>query len=81
MGGYFLDFDINREAAERLQMVLSLTLLLIFVLLYSTFRNITELAIVMLANIVGLIPIMWATGTGADVTQRIAAPPRCWAEC
>lgn len=25
-----------------------------------------------IANIVGLIPIMWATG--ADVTQRIAAP-------
>jgi Cu(I)/Ag(I) efflux system membrane protein CusA/SilA len=153
-------YEYMERAAERLQMVLPLTLLLIFVLLYGTFRNITEPAIVMLAipfsliggiwlvywlgfnlsigvyvgfialagtaaetgvmvlsfidmeinklrrqkqapltgaeiraaseaatalrvrpvaitslaNIVGLIPIMWATGAGADVTQRIAAP-------
>lgn len=26
------------------------------------------------ANILGLIPIMWATGTGADVMKRLAAP-------
>ena len=26
---------------------------------------------------VGLIPIMWATGTGSDVWKRIAAPIRC----
>jgi Cu(I)/Ag(I) efflux system membrane protein CusA/SilA len=153
-------YEYMERAAERLQMVLPLTLLLIFVLLYGTFRNLTEPAIVMLAipfsliggiwlvywlgfnlsigvyvgfialagtaaetgvmvlsfidmeidklrkkkqapltgveiraaseaatalrvrpvaitslaNIVGLIPIMWATGAGADVTQRIAAP-------
>ncbi len=30
-------------------------------------------AITSLANIVGLISIIWATGTGADVTQRVAA--------
>ncbi|HEY8160317.1 MAG TPA: hypothetical protein VIF10_16615 [Methylobacter sp.] len=52
---------------------MTLLLLLIFVLLYSMFRNIIEPAIVMLANIMGLIPIMWATGAGADVTKRIAA--------
>jgi Cu(I)/Ag(I) efflux system membrane protein CusA/SilA len=153
-------FEYMERAAERLRMVVPLTLLLIFILLYSAFRNITEPAIVMLtipfsliggiwlvywlgfnlsigvyvgfialagtaaetgvlvlsfidieidklreqkqapltgdeirtaceaatamrvrpvaitalANIVGLIPIMWATGTGADVTQRVAAP-------
>ncbi len=153
-------FEYMERAAERLRMVVPLTLLLIFILLYSAFRNITEPAIVMLAipfsliggiwlvywlgfnlsiavyvgfialagtaaetgvmvlsfidieidklreqkqapltgdeiraaseaatalrvrpvaitslaNIVGLIPIMWATGAGADVTQRIAAP-------
>lgn len=153
-------FEYMERAAERLRMVVPLTLLLIFILLYCAFRNITEPAIVMLtipfsliggiwlvywlgfnlsigvyvglialagtaaetgvmvlsfidieidklreqkqalltgdeiraaceaatamrvrpvaitslANIVGLIPIMWATGTGADVTQRIAAP-------
>jgi Cu(I)/Ag(I) efflux system membrane protein CusA/SilA len=27
-----------------------------------------------LANILGLLPVMWATGTGADVMKRIAAP-------
>jgi len=153
-------FEYMERAAERLRMVVPLTLLLIFILLYCAFRNITEPAIVMLAipfsliggiwlvywlgfnlsvavyvgfialagtaaetgvmvlsfidieidklreqkqapltgdeiraateaatalrvrpvaitslaNIVGLIPIMWATGAGADVTQRIAAP-------
>ncbi|TAK59914.1 CusA/CzcA family heavy metal efflux RND transporter [Methylobacter sp.] len=153
-------FEYMERAAERLRIVVPLTLLLIFVLLYCAFRNITEPAIVMLtipfsliggiwlvywmgfnlsvavyvgfialagtaaetgvmvlsfidieveklrqkkqapltgaeikaaseaatalrvrpvaitalANIVGLIPIMWASGAGADVTQRIAAP-------
>ncbi|MGZ4956934.1 MAG: efflux RND transporter permease subunit, partial [Methylobacter sp.] len=153
-------FEYMERAAERLRIVVPITLLLIFILLYSAFRNITEPTIVMLAipfsliggiwfiywlgfnlsitvyvgfialagtaaetgvmvlsfidieidklreqkqapltgdeiraaseaatalrvrpvaitslaNIVGLIPIMWATGAGADVTQRIAAP-------
>ncbi|MDD5460083.1 MAG: CusA/CzcA family heavy metal efflux RND transporter [Methylococcales bacterium] len=153
-------FEYMERAAERLRTVVPLTLLLIFILLYSAFRNVTEPALVMLAipfsliggiwlvywlgfnlsigvyvgfialagtaaetgvmvlsfidieiaklrerkqapltgdeirvvteaatalrvrpvaitslaNIVGLIPIMWATGTGADVTQRVAAP-------
>ncbi len=153
-------FEYMERAAERLRLVVPLTLLLIFILLYCAFRNITEPVIVMLtipfsliggiwlvywlgfnlsvavyvgfialagtaaetgvmvlsfidieidklrgqkqapltgaeiraateaatamrvrpvaitslANIVGLIPIMWATGAGADVTQRIAAP-------
>ncbi|MGR8997568.1 MAG: efflux RND transporter permease subunit [Gammaproteobacteria bacterium] len=153
-------FEYMERAAERLRMVVPITLLIIFILLYSAFRNLTEPAIVMLtipfsliggiwfiywlgfnlsigvyvgfialagtaaetgvmvlsfidieiaklreqkqapltgdeiravteaatamrvrpvaitslANIVGLIPIMWATGTGADVAQRVAAP-------
>ncbi|MDO9168009.1 MAG: CusA/CzcA family heavy metal efflux RND transporter [Methylobacter sp.] len=153
-------FEYMERAAERLRMVVPVTLLLIFILLYCAFRNLTEPTIVMLAipfsliggiwlvywlgfnlsigvyvgfialagtaaetgvmvlsfidieieklrekkqapltgeeiratteaatalrvrpvaitslaNIVGLIPIMWATGTGADVTQRVAAP-------
>ncbi len=40
----------------------------------ATSRRVRPVAITAIANIVGLIPIMWATGTGADVTQRIAAP-------
>jgi Cu(I)/Ag(I) efflux system membrane protein CusA/SilA len=27
-----------------------------------------------LTTMIGLLPIMWSTGTGADVMQRIAAP-------
>ncbi len=27
-----------------------------------------------LANIIGLLPVMWATGTGADVMKRLSAP-------
>ncbi|MCK9607986.1 cation transporter [Methylomonas lenta] len=153
-------FEYMERAAKRLKMVVPITLLLIFILLYCSFRNITEPAIVMLtipfsliggiwlvywlgfnlsigvyvgfialagtaaetgvmvlsfidiemdklraqkqaplsaaeiiataeaatalrvrpvaitslANIIGLMPIMWASGTGADVTQRVAAP-------
>ncbi len=40
----------------------------------ATSMRVRPVAITSLANIVGLIPIMWATGTGADVTQRVAAP-------
>ena len=27
-----------------------------------------------LSNLLGLLPVMWATGTGAEVAKRIAAP-------
>ena len=40
----------------------------------ATALRVRPVAITSLANIVGLIPIMWATGAGADVTQRVAAP-------
>jgi len=37
-------------------------------------ERIRPMAIAGLANILGLIPVMWATGTGADVMKRLAAP-------
>lgn len=37
-------------------------------------ERIRPMAMAGLANILGLIPVMWATGTGADVMQRLAAP-------
>jgi Cu(I)/Ag(I) efflux system membrane protein CusA/SilA len=40
----------------------------------ATALRVRPVAITAICNIVGLIPIMWATGSGADVTQRIAAP-------
>lgn len=40
----------------------------------ATALRVRPVCITAICNIVGLIPIMWATGSGADVTQRIAAP-------
>ena len=40
----------------------------------ATALRVRPVSITAICNIVGLIPIMWATGSGADVTQRIAAP-------
>jgi len=40
----------------------------------ATALRVRPVAITSLANIFGLFPIMWSTGTGADVAQRIAAP-------
>lgn len=37
-------------------------------------ERIRPMAMAGLANIIGLLPIMWATGTGADVMKRLAAP-------
>ena len=37
-------------------------------------QRIRPMAMAGLANILGLIPVMWATGTGADVMKRLAAP-------
>jgi Cu(I)/Ag(I) efflux system membrane protein CusA/SilA len=37
-------------------------------------QRIRPMAMLGLANILGLIPVMWATGTGADVMKRLAAP-------
>ncbi|HAT1942652.1 efflux RND transporter permease subunit [Legionella pneumophila] len=36
--------------------------------------RIRPMAMAGLANIIGLLPVMWATGIGADVMKRLAAP-------
>jgi copper/silver efflux system protein len=40
----------------------------------ATSLRVRPVAITAFTTMLGLVPIMWATGTGADVTQRIAAP-------
>lgn len=40
----------------------------------ATAMRVRPVSITAFSTMIGLIPIMWATGTGADVTQRIAAP-------
>jgi len=52
-------FEYMERAAARLQVVVPITLLVIFFLLYLTFRNITEPAIVMLSVPFGLIGGIW----------------------
>ncbi len=37
-------------------------------------ERIRPMAMAGLANILGLLPVMWAVGTGADVMKRLAAP-------
>lgn len=37
-------------------------------------ERIRPMAIIGLVDIIGLLPVMWASGTGADVMKRLAAP-------
>ena len=37
-------------------------------------ERIRPMAMIGIVDVVGLLPVMWATGTGADVMKRIAAP-------
>ena len=40
----------------------------------ATAMRVRPVAITAISTIAGLIPIIWSTGAGADVTHRIAAP-------
>jgi Cu(I)/Ag(I) efflux system membrane protein CusA/SilA len=37
-------------------------------------ERIRPMAMVAVVDILGLVPVMWATGTGADLMKRLAAP-------
>lgn len=37
-------------------------------------ERVRPMAMAGLANVLGLLPVMWASGTGADVMKRLAAP-------
>jgi Cu(I)/Ag(I) efflux system membrane protein CusA/SilA len=41
---------------------------------HGALERIRAVTMTALANILGLAPVMWATGTGADVMKRLAAP-------
>jgi copper/silver efflux system protein len=43
-------------------------------ILYGAAKRIRPKFMTVAAMALGLIPIMWSTGTGADVMKRIAAP-------
>jgi copper/silver efflux system protein len=60
----------RRRKANRLQSLEDL----IEAVQQGAVERIRPMAMAGLANILGLIPVMWATGTGADVMKRLAAP-------
>jgi Cu(I)/Ag(I) efflux system membrane protein CusA/SilA len=67
-------FEYMERATEKLKVVVPLTLLIIFVLLYMNFRRITETLIVMLSvpfALVGGIWLMWALGYNLSVAAAI----------
>jgi Cu(I)/Ag(I) efflux system membrane protein CusA/SilA len=67
----YLDSAVKRRRhANRLQSLEDL----IETVQQGAVERIRPMAMAGLANIFGLIPVMWATGTGADVMKRLAAP-------
>ncbi len=67
-------FEYMERATEKLKVVVPVTLLIIFVLLYLNFRRITETLIVMLSvpfALVGGIWLMWLLGYNLSVAAAI----------
>ncbi|NOQ94598.1 MAG: CusA/CzcA family heavy metal efflux RND transporter, partial [Methylophaga sp.] len=68
----FIDIEISRL---RKQKQAPLTVQDIKISVESaTAQRVRPVAITAFTTMLGLLPIMWATGAGADVTQRIAVP-------
>ncbi len=67
-------FEYMERATEKLKIVVPVTLLIIFLLLYLNFRRITETLIVMLSvpfALVGGIWLMWALGYNLSVAAAV----------
>jgi Cu(I)/Ag(I) efflux system membrane protein CusA/SilA len=66
-------FEYMERAAQRLRIVVPATLLLIFLLLYLNFRNITEPIVVMMSIPFGLIGGIWLVyGYGYNISVAVA---------
>lgn len=63
----FIDVEIDKRRA-RAKKALS-----------ATSKRVRPEAMTAISTMAGLIPIMLSSGTGSDVTHRIASP--CWEEC
>jgi len=68
----FIDIEIA-QLRQRKQRLLS-SLEIKHAVESATSLRVRPVAITAFSTMIGLVPIMWSTGTGADVTQRIAAP-------
>ncbi len=67
-------FEYMERASEKLKIVVPVTLLIIFLLLYLNFRRLTETLIVMLSvpfALVGGIWLMWALGYNLSVAAAV----------
>ncbi|MFO2535738.1 CusA/CzcA family heavy metal efflux RND transporter, partial [Legionella pneumophila serogroup 1] len=67
----YLDSDYNEQKEKGLLKTLPD---LIQTVQQCAVSRIRPMAMAGLANILGLLPVMWATGIGADVMKRLAAP-------
>ncbi|HAU3583482.1 TPA: efflux RND transporter permease subunit, partial [Legionella pneumophila] len=67
----YLDSDYNEQKEKGLLKTLPDLIQLVQLCAVSRIR---PMAMAGLANIIGLLPVMWATGIGADVMKRLAAP-------
>ena len=67
-------FEYMERAKEKLEVVVPLTLLIIFLLLYLNFRRMTETLIVMLSvpfSLVGGVWLMWLLGYNLSVAVAV----------
>ncbi len=76
--GYYISwsgqFEYMERAIERMKVVVPLTLLTIFLLLYLNFKRLTETLIVMLSlpfSLVGGVWLMWALGYNLSVAVAV----------
>jgi len=76
--GYYItwsgQFEAMERAIEKMKIVVPVTLLLIFLLLYLNFRRLTETLIVMLSvpfALVGGVWLMWALGYNVSVAVAV----------
>ncbi len=67
----YLDSDYNEQKEKGLLKTLPDLIQMVQVCAVSRIR---PMVMAGLANILGLLPVMWATGIGADVMKRLAAP-------
>jgi copper/silver efflux system protein len=68
-----LFLDLSYEDAKR-KGLLRNTTELIEAIIHGAVKRVRPKAMTVMAAFMGLMPIMWSTGTGADMMKRVAAP-------
>ena len=68
-----LFLDLSHDEAQR-EGRLNTQVDLVEAIIHGAVKRVRPKAMTVFAAFMGLLPIMWSTGTGADVMKRIAAP-------